>query len=145
MKKLVVADRLNPIVQELFNNYEKYSGPMLALGALCYTIQLYMDFSGTMDAVIGTARIFGVTMPENFRHPFFSKSISEFWQRWHITLGTWFKDYISYPATMSKPLKSLSLSARKKLGIFKDKRNNPDYSQWNNAVKAFTESIGKPL
>ncbi len=116
MKKLVVADRLNPMVQELFNNYENYSGPMLALGALCYTVQLYMDFSGTMDAVIGTAQIFGVTMPENFQRPFFSKNISEFWQRWHITLGTWFKDYIFYPVTMSKPMKNLTSSARKKLG-----------------------------
>ena len=116
MKKLVVADRLNPLVCELFDNYENYSGPMLAFGALCYTVQLYMDFSGTMDAVIGTARIFGVTMPENFARPFFSKSISEFWQRWHITLGTWFKDYIFYPVTMSKPMKNLTSSARKKLG-----------------------------
>lgn len=116
MKKLVVADRLNPPVQELFNNYKNYSGPMLAFGALCYTVQLYMDFSGTMDAVLGTAQIFGVSLPENFQRPFFSKSISEFWQRWHITLGTWFKDYIFYPVTMSKPMKSLTSSARKKLG-----------------------------
>ncbi len=116
MKKLVVADRLNPLVQELFNNYKNYSGPMLAFGALCYTVQLYMDFSGTMDAVLGTAKIFGVSLPENFQRPFFSKSISEFWQRWHITLGTWFKDYIFYPVTMSKPMKNLTSSARKKLG-----------------------------
>ena len=65
---------------------------------------------------MGIAQIFGVTMPENFQRPFFSKSISEFWQRWHITLGTWFKDYIFYPVTMSKPMKNLTSSARKKLG-----------------------------
>lgn len=116
MKKLVVADRLNPLVQELFNNYKNYSGPMIALGAVAYTVQLYMDFSGTMDAVLGTAQIFGIALPENFSRPFFSKSISEFWQRWHITLGTWFKDYIFYPVTMSKPMKNLTSSARKKLG-----------------------------
>lgn len=116
MKKLVIADRLNPAVKEIFNNYDKYSGAVIFFGAVLYTLQLYADFSGTMDAVVGIGRIFGVEMPENFRHPFFSKTISEFWQRWHITLGTWFKDYIFYPVTMSKPLKKLTSSARKKLG-----------------------------
>lgn len=116
MKKLVVADRLNPFVNEAFDHYANYDGPMLALGALLYTVQLYMDFSGTMDAVVGIGIIFGVEMPENFRRPFFSKTISEFWQRWHITLGTWFKDYIFYPVTMSKPMKKLTSSACKKLG-----------------------------
>ena len=116
MKKLVVADRLNPLIQEVFDNYNNYDGGMIALAAVFYTVQLYMDFSGTMDAVIGTAQVFGVELPENFRRPFFSKTISEFWQRWHITLGTWFKDYIFYPVTMSKPMKNLTSSARKKLG-----------------------------
>ena len=116
MKKLVIADRLNPLIKEVFSNYSNYQGGIIAIAAVCYTIQLYMDFSGTMDAVMGIAQIFGVTMPENFQRPFFSKSISEFWQRWHITLGTWFKDYIFYPVTMSKPMKSLTSSARKKLG-----------------------------
>ena len=116
MKKLVVADRLNPLIQEVFDNYDNYDGGIIALAALFYTVQLYMDFSGTMDAVIGTAQVFGVKLPENFQRPFFSKTISEFWQRWHITLGTWFKDYIFYPVTMSKPMKNLTSSARKKLG-----------------------------
>lgn len=116
MKKLVVADRLNPFINEAFDHYADYDGPLLALGALLYTVQLYMDFSGTMDAVVGIGQIFGVEMPENFRRPFFSKTISEFWQRWHITLGTWFKDYIFYPVTMSKPMKKLTSAGRKKLG-----------------------------
>ena len=116
MKKLVIADRLNPLIKEVFSNYSNYQGGIIAIAAVCYTIQLYMDFSGTMDAVMGIAQIFGVTMPENFQRPFFSKSISEFWQRWHITLGTWFKDYIFYPVTMSRPMKNLTSSARKKLG-----------------------------
>ena len=116
MKKLVVADRLNPMIKEVFDNYQSYNGAVIALAAVFYTVQLYMDFSGTMDAVVGVAQIFGVEMPENFRRPFFSKTISEFWQRWHITLGTFFKDYIFYPVTMSKPMKTLTTSARKKLG-----------------------------
>ena len=116
MKKLVVADRLDPIVAELFNGGASYPGFLSLLGAVLYTIQLYMDFSGSMDAVCGTAQIFGLTMPENFRRPFFSKNISEFWTRWHITLGTWFRDYIFYPVTMSGPLKKLTGAARKKLG-----------------------------
>lgn len=116
MKKLVVADRLNPFVEGIFNEPANFEGGIIALGALCYTIQLYMDFSGSMDAVIGVAQIFGVTMPENFNHPFFSRTISEFWTRWHITLGAFFRDYIFYPVTMSKPMKNLTSSARKKLG-----------------------------
>ena len=97
MKKLVIADRLDPIVAELFNGGASYPGFLSLLGAVLYTIQLYMDFSGSMDAVCGTAQIFGLTMPENFRRPFFSKNISEFWTRWHITLGTWFRDYVYIP------------------------------------------------
>lgn len=116
MKKVVVADRLNPLIKQVFDHYGEYQGDVVAFAAVCYTVQLYMDFSGTMDAVIGVAQIFGVTLPENFRHPFFSRTISEFWQRWHITLGTWFKDYIFYPVTMSRKMKNLTSSARKKLG-----------------------------
>lgn len=116
MKKLLIADRLNPLIKNVFHNYADFEGGIIAIAAICYTIQLYMDFSGTMDAVIGTGQIFGIEMPENFKRPFFSRTISEFWKRWHITLGTWFKDYIFYPVTMSKPMKSLTSNARKKLG-----------------------------
>ncbi len=115
-KKIVIADRLNAPVKEMFKNYNDYPGGTVIIAAVFYTIQLYADFSGAMDAVMGAAQIFGVEMPENFRRPFFSKTISEFWQRWHITLGAWFRDYIFYPVTMSKPMKKLTSSARKKLG-----------------------------
>ena len=115
-KKIVIADRLNPLILAVFSNPAKYDGGVIALAMVCYTCQLYMEFSGTMDVVIGSGEIFGVTLPENFRHPFFSKSISEFWTRWHITLGTWFKDYIFYPVSLSAPLKKLTANARKKLG-----------------------------
>lgn len=116
MKKVVVADRLNMLIKNVFLDYEKYDGFVISVAAVCYTIQLYMDFSGTMDAVIGSGQIFGMKLPENFRRPFFSKTISEFWKRWHITLGTWFRDYIFYPLSMSKPLKKLTSRARKRLG-----------------------------
>lgn len=116
MKKIIVADRLNSLITSVFKTYDEYNGTIIAMAAVCYTIQLYMDFSGTMDAVMGVAEIFGVKMPENFKRPFFSKTISEFWTRWHISLGAWFKDYIFYPVTMSKPLKNLTSSARKILG-----------------------------
>lgn len=116
MKKVVVADRLNPLVTQIFDTTNNYDGGVIALGAVCYTIQLYMDFSGAMDAVAGIGQIFGVTMPENFERPFFSHSISEFWKRWHISLGAWFRDYIFYPVTSAKSMKKLTSSARKKLG-----------------------------
>ena len=116
MKKIVIADRLNPLVENVFSDYTEYDGGVIAIAAVCYTVQLYMDFSGSMDAVLGTAQIFGVGMPENFKRPFFSRTISEFWMRWHITLGTWFKDYVFYPITTVKAIKKLTSFARKRIG-----------------------------
>lgn len=116
IKKVIVADRLNILIGTVFDNYSKYNGGIVALAMVCYTVQLYMEFSGTMDVVIGSAQIFGVTLPENFRQPFFSKTISEFWTRWHITLGTFFRDYLFYPLSMTKPLKNITVRARKHLG-----------------------------
>lgn len=116
LKKMVIADRLNPIVKCVFATNCEYTGLPVLFGAIAYTIMLYMEFSGTMDVVMGSAEILGVKLPENFRQPFFSKTISEFWSRWHITLGAWLKDYIFYPVSLSKSMKSLTLKARKKLG-----------------------------
>ena len=118
MKKALIVDRVNPFVLEVFNNYTNYDGGMIALGMILYTLQLYMDFSGVMDIVIGTAEIFGVTLPENFRQPFFSKSISEFWTRWHITLGTWFRDYIYYPVSLTQKCKNITSKMRKRIGNY---------------------------
>lgn len=118
MKKTVIADRLNPLIESVFENPYEHGGIMVIAASVSYTIQLYMDFSGAMDAVAGISQIFGITVPENFRRPFFSKSISEFWTRWHITLGTWFKDYIFYPVSMSKKMKNLTTNARKKVGNY---------------------------
>ena len=118
MKKMIVADRLDILVKNIFTNYAQYDGILIALGAICYTCQLYMEFSGTMDMVIGSAEIFGVKLPENFKQPFFSRSISEFWTRWHITLGTWFKDYIYFSMSLSHPLRKLTAFGRKHLGNY---------------------------
>lgn len=118
LKKCVIADRLNPLITNIFTNYGEFNGGIIALGAIAYTIQLYMEFSGTMDIVIGIAEFFGIKLPENFKRPFASTTISEFWKRWHITLGTWFKDYIFYPISTSKSLKKLTLIFRKKLGNY---------------------------
>lgn len=115
-KKKVIADRANIIVDMMFTNYANYSGASVFLGVIGYVIVLYMEFSGTMDVVLGTGELFGVKLPENFRQPFFSKNISEFWTRWHISLGAWFRDYIYYPLSLSKPLKKLTIKARKVLG-----------------------------
>ena len=106
-KKLVIADRLNALVKTVFDGYEQYSGIIIVIAALFYTIQLYADFSGCIDITLGSAEIFGIKLPENFRQPFFSKTVSEFWRRWHITLGTWFKDYVFYPVTLSKKMKKI--------------------------------------
>ena len=114
LKKCVIADRLNPLITELFDKYYEYNGIFVIIAGISYTIQLYADFSGSMDAVIGISQIFGVIVPENFRQPFFSKTISEFWNRWHISLGSWFSDYVFYPITMSKTMKSLTLKIKKK-------------------------------
>jgi D-alanyl-lipoteichoic acid acyltransferase DltB (MBOAT superfamily) len=115
-KKLIVADRLNMLVETVFNKPDHYSGITIIVAAVLYTFQLYTDFSGCIDITIGTGQIFGVVIPENFRQPFFSKTASEFWRRWHITLGAWLKDYIFYPISLTKFVKNLGKSARAKYG-----------------------------
>ena len=115
-KKVVLADRTAPVVLEIFTNYESYGGFYNILAVLLYTVQLYMDFSGGIDIVIGSAQMFGIELDENFRQPFFSKSIGEFWRRWHITLGTWMKDYIFYPLSLSKAMNHFGKWSKKHFG-----------------------------
>lgn len=115
-KKMVLADRVNVAVLLIFHNYWNYGGWYNVLGVLLYSIQLYADFSGGIDIVIGIAQMFGITMDENFRQPYFSRSISEFWRRWHITLGTWMKDYIFYPFSLSKSMAKFGKWSKKKFG-----------------------------
>lgn len=115
-KKMVLADRAAVVVNKVFNNYTQYTGFHVILAVLLYSVELYADFSGGMDVVIGIAQIFGIKLDQNFARPFFSHSISEFWRRWHITLGTWMKDYIFYPFTLSKAMNKFGKFSKKKFG-----------------------------
>lgn len=116
-KKMMVADRLAPVIFKIFGDYEKYDGAAVAVAVICYTIQLYTEFSGGMDIILGSGEIFGITLPENFRQPFFASSASDFWRRWHITLGTWLKDYIFYPLSLAKPVKNFAKKVKASCGI----------------------------
>ena len=100
-RKVVIAGRFSVYVDRVFDNVHGYSGLTLLVATVFYVIQLYTDFSGCMDMVIGISELFGIKMAENFDRPLFSKSVSEFWRRWHITLGAWFRDYIYYPVFRS--------------------------------------------
>ena len=98
-KKMVVADTAAIFVNALFDEYQTYPG-LAVFAALAYSVQLYGDFSGGIDVVIGISKLFGITLDENFKRPYFARSVTDFWHRWHITLGTWMKDYIFYPVTL---------------------------------------------
>ncbi len=115
-KKLVLADRAAPVVNLVFQDYSSYSGVTVIFALLCYSIQLYCDFSGGMDVVIGAAQLFGVSLDENFKRPYFAVSISDFWRRWHITLGTWMKDYVFYPFNLSRAMKRFGKWTKKVFG-----------------------------
>lgn len=115
-KKLVISERFGIIVSTVYGNYPNYSFVGIVAATLCYAVQLYTDFSGCMDIIMGASMMFGIELPENFNAPFFSESIQEFWQRWHITLGTWFKDYLMYPLQKSKLLQGVGKKAKKVFG-----------------------------
>lgn len=102
LKKLVIADRAAEVVSYIFDNHTILPWYIMLVGLIFYSIELYADFSGGMDVVIGVSELMGIKLKENFKQPFFSQSISDFWRRWHITLGTWMKDYIFYPFSLSK-------------------------------------------
>jgi len=101
-KKIVIADNCAEFANTIFNNSDDYSGSTLVLGALFFTFQIYCDFSGYSDIAIGTARLFGIDLLRNFAFPYFSRDIAEFWRRWHISLSSWFKDYLYIPLGGSK-------------------------------------------
>lgn len=96
-KKIVIADNCAVYANEIFNNSANYPGSTLFLGAIFFAFQIYCDFSGYSDIAIGTARLFGFELMRNFNFPYFSRDIAEFWRRWHISLSTWFRDYLYIP------------------------------------------------
>lgn len=110
-KKLVIADRAVMAINTVIDNYYSHNGTTLTFTVLLYALQLYADFSGGIDISRGIAQILGIDMAENFKRPYFSKSINEYWRRWHITLGAWMKEYIFYPLAMSTSF----LNASKKM------------------------------
>ena len=115
-KKLVIADRISLLVGEVFVDWNQYSGWPVWLGMLCYSIQLYMDFSGGVDIARGVAQLMGIDMTRNFRRPYFGDSIEEFWHRWHISLSFWTRDYIFFTVALSKPIGELGKKSRKLFG-----------------------------
>ncbi len=117
-KKTVIADRLAVLVTTVFDNYTSFDGALLFLAAAAYGVQIYTDFSGGIDIIRGAAQYLGIEMAENFRRPYFACSISEFWRRWHITLGAWMKDYLFYPLALSKPLNKLGRYLQKRCGLW---------------------------
>ncbi|MBQ6524257.1 MAG: MBOAT family protein [Atopobiaceae bacterium] len=115
-KKLVIADRLNLLVSTVYNG-EAHAGSIFLVAMLMDALMIYMDFSGYMEIVCGASQLFGVELEENFNHPFFSRTVAEFWRRWHMTLGGWFKDYVYYPISVASWMKKLN------------KRNNKRFSK----------------
>jgi len=115
-KKIVVADNCATVVNDIFSNYSELSGSVLVLGAVLFAFQIYGDFSGYSDIAIGTSRLFGFDLMQNFSFPYFSRDIGEFWRRWHISLSTWFRDYLYIPLGGSRG--SLSNKIRNVFIIF---------------------------
>lgn len=101
-KKIVIADNCATYANMIFNNSTDYNGSTLVLGALFFTFQIYGDFSGYSDIALGTSKLFGIELLRNFAFPYFSRDIAEFWRRWHISLSTWFRDYLYIPLGGSK-------------------------------------------
>lgn len=106
-KKLVIADRLSVLVFTVYNG-EPQAGSIYLVAMLFDALMIYMDFSGYMEIVCGASQVLGIELEENFNHPFFSRTVAEFWRRWHMTLGGWFKDYVYYPITVSSWMKKIN-------------------------------------
>lgn len=108
-KKVVIADSLSLIVNDIFVNYQQHSGLTLLLGAIGFSFQIYGDFSGYSDIALGTAKLFGFELLSNFKFPYFSRNIAEFWRRWHISLSSWFRDYLYIPLGGSQNGKAIAV------------------------------------
>jgi alginate O-acetyltransferase complex protein AlgI len=108
-KKIVIADALAPIVDDIFTNYSTYPASTLILGVTMFSFQVYGDFSGYSDIAIGTAKLFGIELMSNFKFPQFSRNVAEYWQRWHVSLSTWFRHYVYIPLGGSRVSKLKSV------------------------------------
>lgn len=115
-KKMVIADRIVVAVNTIIGDTETYQGVWVFVGMMFYALELYADFTGGIDITIGVAQTMGIKVTENFNRPYFSKNIKEYWNRWHITMGSWFTDYIFYPISVCGPMLKLSKFSRKHLG-----------------------------
>ena len=115
-KKLVIAERVASMVSTVYNNYYSYSGSILAVATIGYSIQLYCDFSGGIDITRGVAQMLSINMSENFKRPIFANTLTEYWRRWHITLGSWMRDYVFYPMALSSPMRKVGSFARNHFG-----------------------------
>ena len=123
-KKMVLSERLAVIVSRIYDYYEVYNGLYVFIAAALFAMQLYCDFSGLMDIVLGCSEVLGITLPENFRTPFYSTSLSEFWRRWHITLGGFLRDYVLLPVQASGSFKKLRKWCKNHLGKGYEKKYN---------------------
>lgn len=115
-KKLIIAERMGKIVETVYGSPANYTGGYIWIATIAFAFQLYTDFSGCMDIVIGISETFGILLPENFQTPFFAKTISEYWRRWHITLGVWMKEYVFYPILRSSIFTRLGRYNKEKFG-----------------------------
>ena len=123
-KKIVISERCAVLVNSIYNYYESFRGFYIPLAASLFALQLYCDFSGLMDIVIGLSECFGIRLPENFDTPFYSLNLSEFWRRWHITLGGFLRDYVLYPIQRSSAFKKLRKACKNKFGKGYEKHFN---------------------
>lgn len=128
-KKVVIADRLLPAVTTLCGNPEIYGGGYFILATVLYAAELYADFTGGIDITIGIAQTMGISLPENFKRPYLSPNIAEYWRRWHISMGTWFKDYIFYPVSVSRTMLSIT------------KRTRTKHPQFSRKISVYTATI----
>ena len=118
--KIVIADNLAVYVDDFFTNFTDYNGSTLFLGAGFYAVQIYADFSGYSNIAIGTAKLFGFNLIQNFAYPYFSRDIAEFWKKWHISLMNWFRDYVflPYPFPFQGELKLIKSSSLRQICLF---------------------------
>lgn len=115
-KKKVIADLSLPLIDTVFSNQASYGGAVIVFAVLMYSLQQYADFSGGIDLVTGGAQLMGIQLEPNFRRPYFSVSLGDFWRRWHISLGSWMRDYVFYPFALTKGMQRLTKAARSMVG-----------------------------